>query len=111
MQQRRCAGASTLQDLLDYHGTLATRRTKQGGATSIAYRNPQPAMWIVKAFFTSLHERRKILIDPGENFPPLHKPRHLPKGVPSNEQVLRLLAQPDMSTPRGYRDRAVLELL
>ena len=99
----------SLQDLLDYHGTLATRRTKQGGATSIAYRNRQ--MWIVKAFFTFLHERRKILINPGENFPPLHKPRHLPKGVLSNEQVMRLLAQPDMSTPRGYRDRAVLELL
>ena len=99
----------TLQDLLDYHGTLATRRTKQGGATSIAYRNRQT--WVVKNFLSFLHQRGKLLVDPGENFPALHKPRHLPKGVLTNEQVLRMLAQPDLGSPLGYRDRAILELL
>ena len=99
----------SLQDLLDYHGALASRRTKEGRTTSVAYRNRQ--MWVVKNFLTFLWERRRILVDPGENFPPLRKPRHLPKGVLSNAQVLRLLGQPDVSTPGGCRDRAVLELL
>ena len=98
-----------LQDLLDYHASLQTKRNQQGGVTSIAYRNRQ--MWIVKNFFAFLHERRKILLDPGAAFPVLHKPRRLPKGVLTNEQVLRLLAQPDLASPLGYRDRAILELL
>ena len=99
----------TLQDLLDYHASLQTKRNQQGGVTSIAYRNRQ--MWIVKSFFTFLHERKKILVDPGAAFPVLHKPRRLPKGVLTNEQVLRLLAQPNLASPLGYRDRAILELL
>ncbi len=41
----------------------------------------------------------------------LHKPHRLPKGVLTNEQVLRLLAQPELATPNGYRDRTILELL
>jgi integrase/recombinase XerD len=99
----------TLQTLLDYHASLQTKRNQQGGVTTIAYRNRQ--MWIVKDFFAFLHERRKILLDPGESFPVLRKPRRLPKGVLTNEQVLRLLAQPEVASPLGYRDRAILELL
>lgn len=99
----------TLQDLLDYHASLQTKKNQQNAETSIAYRNRQ--MWIVKNFFAFLHERRKILVDPGAGFPVLHKPRRLPKGVLTNEQVLRMLAQPDLSTPCGYRDRTILELL
>lgn len=99
----------TLQDLLDYHASLQSRKNQHGAETSVAYRCRQ--MWIVKNLFTFLHERKKILLDPGENFPALHKPRRLPRGVLTNQQMLRLLAQPDLGDPLGCRDRAILELL
>jgi integrase/recombinase XerD len=99
----------TLQDLLDYHQTLQKRRNQQGGKTSVGYRNSQ--MWVVCNFLTFLHQRKKLLINPAAHFPVLHKPRRLPKGVLTNEQVLRLLAQPNLQIPLGYRDRTILEFL
>ena len=99
----------TLQDLLDYHQSLQIRRNKKGGLNTIPYRNTQAR--IVRGFFTFLYERKRILVNPGEKFPVLHNVKRLPKGVLSNAQVLRLLAQPDLSTLTGFRDRTILELL
>ena len=99
----------SLQDLIDYHQHLQSHRKPQGGEISVGHRCSQ--MWIVKGFFRFLYERKKILIDPGARFPILRTPQIMPKGVLSNEQVLRLLAQPALASPLGYRDRAMLELL
>ena len=99
----------SLQDLIDYHQHLQSHRKPQGGEISVGHRCSQ--MWIVKGFFRFLYERKKILIDPGARFPILRTPQIMPKGVLSNEQVLRLLAQPNLASPLGYRDRAMLELL
>lgn len=99
----------TLQTLLDYHAQLATRRRRPGVPTSIGHRNKQ--MWVILGFFGFLHERGKILVNPATDFPHLHKQKRLPRGVLSNAQVLGMLAQPDLQTATGFRDRTVMEVL
>ncbi len=100
---------ATLQTLLDYHAHLGAKRRADGAQTTVTYRNRQTR--IVINFCAFLHERGKLLTHPGADFPPLRKPKRFPKGVLTHAQVLRLLAQPDPSTPLGFRDRAILELL
>ncbi len=48
--------------------------------------------------------------DPTANLPAAQLRRHLPN-VLSIEEVAALIAQPDTKTPRGLRDRAMLELV
>lgn len=100
---------ATLQTLLDYHAHLSAKRRADGAALGVGYRNR--SLWIVCNYCAFLHERGKLLVNPAADFPRLRKPQRLPKGVLTHAQVLRLLAQPDVSTLLGYRDRALLETL
>jgi len=43
--------------------------------------------------------------------PVLRKPKRLPRGVISAADVNKLLAQPKLKTPWGFRDRTILEIL
>ncbi|HYT75715.1 MAG TPA: site-specific tyrosine recombinase, partial [Vicinamibacterales bacterium] len=64
----------------------------------------------VRGYFRFLLLERKIAADPAED---LRAPRAWPAlpGYLDLEQVDRLLAQPDTSTPRGIRDKALIEVL
>jgi integrase/recombinase XerD len=64
----------------------------------------------VRGYFRFLLLERKIAADPAED---LRSPRAWP-ALPGHldlEEVDRLLAQPDTSTPRGIRDKALIEVL
>jgi integrase/recombinase XerD len=99
----------TLQTLLDYHAQLHFKRNAPAEPTTVHYRNRQ--MRNVVNFFHFLHERGKILIDPAAEMPVLHSPKRLPRGVLTNAQVLRMLAQPNLRTANGFRDRTIMEVL
>ena len=65
----------------------------------------------VKMFFRWLARQNLILYNPATE---MQMPRigdRLPRNVLSAEEVERVLSQPDISTPMGVRDRAILELL
>ena len=63
----------------------------------------------IKKFFAHLEEVRHIFLSPARDLEiPLS--RRLLRPVPTEEEVARLLAQPDVSTPKGLRDRALLEV-
>jgi integrase/recombinase XerD len=62
----------------------------------------------VRRFFHWLAETNRIFQDPGKGWPQPKAVRPL-KPAPTEEQILSLLAQPDLTTPRGIRDRALLE--
>jgi len=64
----------------------------------------------LRGFYRDLVRREVIASDPSANLPTPKLLRRLP-GVLSVEDVERLLRQPDVSKPRGLRDRAMLELL
>jgi integrase/recombinase XerD len=64
-----------------------------------------------KLFFRFLHLTGRVYQDVAASLT-LPKPvKRLPKGIPREEDVAALLALPDVRTPLGIRDRAILELL
>ena len=79
-------------------------------ADGLAPRSVARAVACVRGFYTFLFAEQKIAANPAED---LRAPRAwpaLPKYLGLDE-VDRLLAQPDTGTPRGLRDKALLELL
>lgn len=99
----------TFEDVRRYQTFLSKRRKPDGDLSSRAYQNS--LMWILKDFYAVLHQRGKALVNPCADLPPLRKPKRLPRGVITAEQVTRMLQAPNLQKPYGFRDRAILELL
>ena len=84
-----------------------TRELMSGG---LAPRSVARAVACVRGFYRYLAVSRRIGESPADD---LHAPRAwaaLPKYL-ALDQIDRMLAQPDVTTPRGLRDRALIELL
>jgi len=79
-------------------------------AAGLSPRSVARAVACLRGFYKFLFAEKKIALDPAED---LRAPRAwpaLPKYL-GLEDVDRLLAQPDASTARGLRDKALIELL
>lgn len=79
-------------------------------SSGLAPRSVARSVAAVRGFYRFLLAEKKIAADPAED---LRAPRAWP-ALPKHldlEAVDRLLAQPDPSTPRGMRDKALIELL
>ena len=84
--------------------------TRQLMTAGLAPRSVARTIACVRGFYKFLLIEKRIAADPAED---LRAPRAwpaLPKYL-DVAQVDRLLAQPDVSTPRGVRDKALIELL
>jgi len=80
---------------------------------NIADRLPSPAsryhyLRLIRRFFGWLESRQYILISPAADLC-LPRPGKKLGFVPSEQEMRRLLEQPDLSTPEGVRDKAFLE--
>ena len=64
----------------------------------------------IKSFYRFLRISKKNVIDPTEEFHATKNERKLPT-ILSGKQVDKLLGAPDVHTPKGCRDKAMLELL
>jgi integrase/recombinase XerD len=64
----------------------------------------------VRAFYTYLHARDLVSSNPVQSISAPKLPQRLPRPL-NIEEVKSLLAAPNLSTPQGQRDRAMLELL
>ncbi len=64
----------------------------------------------LKRFFRWMQRQNRIVIDPTLNIDTPKLPRNLPKSL-TEADVESLLATPDVETPRGERDKAMLETL
>ncbi len=64
----------------------------------------------MRAFFQYLFSRRRIQQSPAENLKSPKVEKRLPE-ILSIQEVDNLLKQPDLNTPKGIRDKAMLELL
>lgn len=64
----------------------------------------------IKTFYAFLEREEIILDNPTRNLDAPKADRRLP-GVLSLEEVVRLIETPDVNTPMGVRDRAMLELI
>jgi len=91
-----------LEDLREYQRALAEKYEGRLCTQALAVRG-------VKRFFEWLEVSGQILVNPGERIREPRKHRPCPRAL-SEEEVERLLSQPDMGTPQGVRDRAMLEV-
>ena len=68
--------------------------------------------WVLRSFYAWAHRLQLIDSDPWST---IARPRSIrpwqPRFIPGVAAVERLLTQPDVMTPLGIRDRAILELL
>jgi integrase/recombinase XerD len=65
----------------------------------------------VKRLYGHLVTQGHLLLDPAEGIQEISRRQALPRPVLTPGEMKRLLAAPDVSTPQGIRDRALLEVL
>ena len=79
--------------------------------------NGEPLSWTsqylhlkeVRLFFAWLARHNHLPFSPAAELELPRQPKSLPKAILSEDEVERILAQPDATTPLGLRDRAILE--
>lgn len=81
---------------------------RNGQRLQVASRNRYLAE--VKAFFRCMKELGHVLEDPSADTPFARMPKRLPTAIPTNAEIRRILAIPDLSTATGFRDRCIIEL-
>ncbi|HOI42929.1 MAG TPA: tyrosine-type recombinase/integrase [Elusimicrobiales bacterium] len=64
-----------------------------------------------KQFFGWLTKQMIILVDPSENLEVPRLPATLPQTILTQKEAQRLLDAPNLKSPVGYRDKALLEVL
>jgi len=100
---------ATLETLLDYYRWIRQKKRPDGKTIATLYVNNH--IRVARALFRLLADRQYVMSDISKDFPPLHDPKTLPRGILTPDQVMQLLRQPLTTTPLGFRDRAMLELL
>ena len=94
--------AATHADLLGYLGFKVAGKAKATSTSRL--------LSSLKRFYQHALRQNKITVDPSLNIDAPKLPRTLPKSL-TEADVENLLAAPDVETPRGERDRAMLEVL
>jgi integrase/recombinase XerD len=99
----------TRDSLEQYQRHLYHYRKKNGRplalTTQVSRLNP------LRAFCKWLARTRQIPFNPASEFIVPSVPRRLPGRVLTSREIESILRQPDLGTPSGVRDRAILELL
>jgi integrase/recombinase XerD len=99
----------TPQDLTAYHAYLQYTHKRRGNNLSVS---------CIRGRLNALRTYYRLMYDEGHEqydyarwiTPPVQR-QHLPKNVPTEEEMAALLDGTDSSTPLGLRNRALLELL
>jgi integrase/recombinase XerD len=99
----------TLPILERYQRHLFHYRKSNG--EPLGYISQRSRLVPVKTFFQWLTRSRHILYNPASELQLPRPPKKLPHHVLTLSEVEAILAQPDITTPQGLRDRAMLELL
>lgn len=97
------------QDVDAYRLRLHHWRKCNGDPLSLSTQGAK--LGAVLSFLRYLHEAKLILVNPGHGVRLPKVPDKLPPPLPDEDQVVKLLETPDVSTPLGLRDRAIMELL
>lgn len=102
----KAVGRETLKG---YQLHLAQKKTPEGKlytwGTRCAYFRA------VRRLFDHLERTRAIFLNPAQFIHDGKRMSRLPSRVLSEEEVERVMAVPDLSTPTGFRDRTIMEVI
>lgn len=91
--------------ILDYQMSLLTQDKP------ISLETQGARLVAVKSFFRYLVRGNQALYDPTTELEMPKRKKNLPRDIMTKKEVFRLLNQPNIDTPLGLRDKAILELL
>jgi integrase/recombinase XerD len=97
--------SQTVLELYQRH--IATKRRSNGAAISLLTQSF--ILTSVRSFCSWLAKRRLIAYNPAAELELPKTPTRIPRTVLSPEEAEEVLAVPDVTTPIGLRDRAILE--
>jgi integrase/recombinase XerD len=95
--------------LMAWGEELAWHTTAKG--TTLTARTQSERLGHLRALCRYLVREDLLLADPSARIPNPKKLRPLPRSILEPAEVQKILAQPDLRTHRGWRDRAILEVL
>ena len=106
--EKYAAGLGVKADALDRHALeeFVRRQITRG----LAPRSVARSVAAIRGYYRFLVLDRRLAGSPADDLQPPHAWPALPKFL-SLEEVDALIAQPDVTTPLGIRDRAMIELL
>ena len=107
------AGQVRREDVASWAEELARhryRRKREAEGRALSAKSRHDLLAAVRRFFGWMVRRRKLLADPSASLVLRHPKRGLPKAVPSEEEMARLLQAPGRSALE-LRDGALLALL
>jgi integrase/recombinase XerD len=84
---------------------------RKKGNVPLAVRSQHQQLSVIKVFFSFLCKKRVLLHNPAGELDMPRVGRPLPKDILSPTEAEQILSVPDVETPLGLRDRALLELL
>ena len=99
----------TRHHIQGYSLELAQRNSRFGKPLTVGTRHRDIGQ--IKVFFRYLHKSGRIYHDPSANIELPRKGTYLPRSILSIDEVKSIMEQPDLSTPLGIRNRAILELM
>jgi integrase/recombinase XerD len=97
------------KDLHAYQTHLYAFRRPDGRPYAAAYQGTR--LVVLKQFFRFLYRRGYLIYDPGTDVELPRLEKRLPRTILTSAEVRKILEAPDAKTPRGLRDRAMLETL
>lgn len=92
-----------------YQRSLAHARKENG--RPLSFRSQRDRLATVRRFFRWLAKTRVVEMSPCETLDMPRVEQRLPKAILTVAEVEAVLSVPDIATPMGVRDRAILEVL
>ena len=92
--------------IADLHNYVSSETGRPYKTTSIGIK-----IRSIKRLFEYLEKTNRIFINPAEFIKEPPRDRRLPKNVLTRKEAAKILDQPNLGTPKGIKDRTILEVL
>ncbi|WP_146523885.1 site-specific tyrosine recombinase XerC [Stieleria varia] len=84
-------------------------RYRKSNGQPLSWGSQHLALKEIRTYFAWLAKMNHIAFSPAADLELPRQPKTLPKAILTADEVEQVLAQPDVTTPIGLRDRAILE--
>jgi len=101
----------TTEILEDYSLRLREQRNTVHEDRKISLAHVLHRLFTVKQFFGWLMEQMIVLVNPAEDLELPKLPVTLPQTILTQKEAQRLMDAPELKSPIGYRDKAILEVV